>query len=226
VILRGTLYRFFRGRGSTQRTKENRRSSFLRATGNGSLSDTPLAMGAEQHPTAPSQMSRSGRQSKSHNPVERHSKRSIGEIGRHSNRQFLLAPKNVSHRQPSSGKSKTRPWCVNVLRATLPAVSNSLIRRAVLSAQRELESLQWRASIANAGDRDALLANPDAIELPGSQIDDGRVFVFENDSMILGFAVLLPREDGEAELDRLFVDPGSRRGGVGRVLVEHCAQVA
>jgi N-acetylglutamate synthase-like GNAT family acetyltransferase len=106
------------------------------------------------------------------------------------------------------------------------AVSNFLIRRAVISEQRELESLQWRASITNAGDRDALLANPDAIELPKNQIDDGRVFVCENDNTILGFAVLIPREDGEAELDGLFVDPDSRRGGVGRLLVEHCAQVA
>jgi len=29
-----------------------------------------------------------------------------------------------------------------------------------------LESLQWRASLGNVGDRDALLANPDAIALP------------------------------------------------------------
>jgi GNAT superfamily N-acetyltransferase len=112
------------------------------------------------------------------------------------------------------------------LRATLRAVSNFLIRRAVISERRELESLQWRASIANAGDREALQANPDAIELPENEIADGCVFVFEQDSMILGFAVLLPREDGEAELDGLFVDPGSRRGGIGRLLVEHCAQIA
>ena len=37
-----------------------------------------------------------------------------------------------------------------------------LIRRAVVSEQKELEDLQMRASLTNAGDRDALLAHPDA----------------------------------------------------------------
>ena len=36
-----------------------------------------------------------------------------------------------------------------------------------------LESLQWRASLGNPGDRDALLANPDAIALMIEQIAAG-----------------------------------------------------
>src|ERR1700739_4314278 len=44
------------------------------------------------------------------------------------------------------------------------------IRRAAVSEQKELEDLQLRASLTNAGDRDALLAYPDAIELPLAQI--------------------------------------------------------
>jgi hypothetical protein len=60
-----------------------------------------------------------------------------------------------------------------------------LIRRAVASEQKELEDLQLRASLTNPGDRDALLANPDAIELPLAQIAAGGVFVAErNDSRI------------------------------------------
>jgi len=105
-------------------------------------------------------------------------------------------------------------------------MENFLIRRAVVSEQRELEDLQMRASLTNAGDRDALLAHPDAIELPPEQIAAGSVFVAERNGAIAGFAALLPRADGGAELDALFVDPTMRRCGIGRLLVEHCCEVA
>jgi len=105
-------------------------------------------------------------------------------------------------------------------------MENFLIRRAVVSEQRELEDLQMRASLTNAGDRDALLAHPDAIELPPEQIAAGSVFVAERNGAIAGFAALLPRTDGGAELDALFVEPTMRRCGIGRKLVEHCCEVA
>lgn len=99
------------------------------------------------------------------------------------------------------------------------------IRRAVVSEHKELEALQLRASLTNAGDREALLAHPDAIELPIRQIASGAVFVSERNGEIGGFAALLPRPDGDVELDALFVDPNLRRCGVGKSLVEHCVQV-
>ena len=101
-----------------------------------------------------------------------------------------------------------------------------VIRPADVSEQKELEDLQLRASLTNAGDRDALLANPDAIELPLEQITAGRVFVAEWNGAIVGFAAVEPRVDGETELDALFVDPNARRRGIGRFLVDHCAVVA
>jgi N-acetylglutamate synthase-like GNAT family acetyltransferase len=104
-------------------------------------------------------------------------------------------------------------------------VSSLLIRRAVLSEQKELEALQLRASLTNAGDREALLAHPDAIELPLDQIAAGAVFVSEQNGRIVGFAALLPRADGNVELDALFVDPDARRCGIGRSLVDHCVQI-
>jgi N-acetylglutamate synthase-like GNAT family acetyltransferase len=104
-------------------------------------------------------------------------------------------------------------------------VSGFLIRRAVISEQKELEALQLRASLTNAGDRDALLAHPDSIELPIGQIAAGAVFVSERNGAIVGFAALLPRPDGDVELDALFVDPDVRRCGVGRSLVDHCIQI-
>jgi ribosomal protein S18 acetylase RimI-like enzyme len=104
-------------------------------------------------------------------------------------------------------------------------VSDFLVRCAVISEQKELEALQLRASLTNAGDRDALLAHPDAIELPIDQIAAGVVFVSERNGVIVGFAALLPRPDGDVELDALFVDPDVRRRGVGRSLVDHCIQI-
>src|SRR5215472_6016013 len=101
-----------------------------------------------------------------------------------------------------------------------------LIRQAAVSEQKELENLQLRASLTNAGDRDALLAHPDAIELPLAQIAAGGVFVAEWNGAIVGFAAVEPRGDGESELDALFVDPNMRRRGIARSLVEHCAEVA
>jgi GNAT superfamily N-acetyltransferase len=100
------------------------------------------------------------------------------------------------------------------------------IRAARSDEQHMLESLQWRASLSNRGDRDALLANPDAIALPLEQIAEGCVFVAERDGVVAGFAALLPRPDGGAELDALFVEPDLWKRGIGRQLVDHIAEVA
>jgi len=101
-----------------------------------------------------------------------------------------------------------------------------VIRAARHDERASLEALQWRASLGNPGDRDALLANPDAIALPTEYIAAGHVFVAERGGVIVGFAAVLPRPDGNAELDALFVDPGLWKHGVGRSLVDHCAAVA
>ena len=99
------------------------------------------------------------------------------------------------------------------------------IRLARPDEQAALESLQRRASLGNPGDRDVLLANPDAIALPAEQIAAGCVFVAECGSALAGFAALVSRPDGGAELDALFVEPHLWRRGIGRQLVEHVAEV-
>lgn len=71
-----------------------------------------------------------------------------------------------------------------------------------------------------------MLAHPDAIELPVQQIEDGGVFVAEMAGAAVGFAAILPREDGDSELDGLFVEPLAWRQGIGRLLVDHCANAA
>jgi hypothetical protein len=66
------------------------------------------------------------------------------------------------------------------------------IRLARRDEQTMLESLQRRASLSNRGDRDALLAHPDAIELPVEQITSGCVFVAEHDGVVAGCAAGCP----------------------------------
>ncbi len=100
------------------------------------------------------------------------------------------------------------------------------IRAALVEERASLEALQRRASLANPGDRDALLANPDAIAVPAEQIADGCVFVAEHDGVAVGFAAVVPRSDGGAELDALFVEPHLWKRGIGRQLVEHVVDVA
>jgi GNAT superfamily N-acetyltransferase len=98
-----------------------------------------------------------------------------------------------------------------------------LIRRAVPVERALLVELQRRASLEWSEYRDALLAEPGAISLPAEQIFEGRVHVAERGGEIVGFSVVLPRSDGQAELDGLFVEPAAWRTGVGRELVRRAA---
>ena len=96
-----------------------------------------------------------------------------------------------------------------------------LIRVATPSERTELEQLQLRASLGNAGDRDALLAHPDAIRMLSKSHVAGSLFSeFEED--IVGFASIEPRDDGDSDLDAMFVEPRMQRRGIGRALVEYC----
>jgi len=104
-------------------------------------------------------------------------------------------------------------------------VKGFTIRLALPSEKLELEQVQMRASLNNEGDRDALLAHPDAIQVPIEQIAGGRVFVSECEGVIVGFAAIESREDGESELDGLFVEPRMQRRGIAKSLIEHCAEV-
>lgn len=54
----------------------------------------------------------------------------------------------------------------------------------------------------------------------------GSVFVLELSGRIAGSAVLLSRLDEDADLNCLFVEPDTRRRGLGRALVGHCAKIS
>src|ERR1700675_1726718 len=107
-----------------------------------------------------------------------------------------------------------------------PIFSDALIRPAIVSERETLEALQRRSSLSNPGDREALLAHPDAIELPSRQIWAGQVLVLEQSGAIVAFAAIVPRHDGDSELDALFVEPSMWRRGIGRLLVERWADGA
>lgn len=108
----------------------------------------------------------------------------------------------------------------------MPQLPEFVIRTAQVGERAQLEALQWRASLANLGDREVLLRHTDAIAIRPEQIALGRFFVAETGGKLLGFAAIDLRDDGQAELDGLFVEPLYWRRGIGRRLVEHCAGVA
>ena len=120
----------------------------------------------------------------------------------------------------------TRRLPVETADRQMPDAAPVVIRLAEEREREALEAIQRRASLSNPGDRDALLAHPDAIDLPAGFISAGQVFVAQQGERTLGFAVVLPRPDDDAELDGLFVEPDAWRQGVGRLLVEHAADRA
>ncbi|MDZ4761037.1 MAG: GNAT family N-acetyltransferase [Alphaproteobacteria bacterium] len=101
-----------------------------------------------------------------------------------------------------------------------------MIRPAATSEREALEALQQRASFVDEAYRRDLLDHPDAINLPQVQIDDGSVLVAECKGRLTGFAVVRARDDGDADLDGLFVEPDLWRGGVGRRLIDECVHLA
>jgi GNAT superfamily N-acetyltransferase len=82
-----------------------------------------------------------------------------------------------------------------------------------------------RAALANAGDRELLLAHPEFLLWSGDTIASGRVRVAVEDGTVAGFATTVP-VDGGLELEDLFVEPDRMRRGVGRRLVEDVIDTA
>jgi GNAT superfamily N-acetyltransferase len=100
------------------------------------------------------------------------------------------------------------------------------IRTGRAEERGDLEALQRRASLANPHDREALLAHPDAISLPEAFLAAGQVHVAERGGVVVGFAVIQPRDDGDYELEGLFVEPEHWRSGIGTALITHVTEIA
>jgi GNAT superfamily N-acetyltransferase len=83
------------------------------------------------------------------------------------------------------------------------------------------------ASLSNAGDRDSLLAHPEALILSADLLAGGRTRVATDaDGTVVGFAGTRPTGPGVLELDDLFVDPDAMRTGVARRLIGRIAEEA
>lgn len=104
--------------------------------------------------------------------------------------------------------------------------SEYLIRAGSAADQPALLDIVWKTVMASAHDRDTLLAHPEAVQVPVEQLTPATACVADDGTALAGFAIVLPRPDGQAELDGLFVDPVLQRIGVGRRLVERATQLA
>jgi GNAT superfamily N-acetyltransferase len=93
------------------------------------------------------------------------------------------------------------------------------IRMARPEERDALEEIQRRASLALAEYREQLTAEPNAIDLPVSQIERGEVIIAEIGDRLAGFAAIII-EDEAAELDGLFVEPDLWRQGIGAALID------
>jgi GNAT superfamily N-acetyltransferase len=94
------------------------------------------------------------------------------------------------------------------------------VRAATAADEPAVARIFRRASLSNAGDRDALLAHPEALVLADALIARGRTRVATTpDGTVVGFASTRPGDRGVLELDDLFVDPRARRMGAARQLV-------
>jgi GNAT superfamily N-acetyltransferase len=94
------------------------------------------------------------------------------------------------------------------------------VRDARADDEPTLARIFQRASLSNAGDRGALLADPEALEISDDLVARGRtrVATFAN-GVVVGFASTRPTDRGVLELDDLFVDPDAMRRGVARQLI-------
>jgi GNAT superfamily N-acetyltransferase len=100
------------------------------------------------------------------------------------------------------------------------------IRYGLPRERAELEDLQRRASLKWEDYRADLLANPDAIQLPLSQLQENQVRVAERGGHSVGFSVVIPKSAKVCDLDGLFVEPEHWGAGIGRALIADAVRLA
>lgn len=90
------------------------------------------------------------------------------------------------------------------------------IRPARSKDHRDLEALLQHASLATGEQQQALMDNPDAMQVSVENLV--HTLVAEIDGRIAGFCTVLPLPGAAAELDALFIDPTFWRKGLGKAL--------
>lgn len=101
---------------------------------------------------------------------------------------------------------------------TAPTGPALTIRTAVPADLPELRRVFRAASLSNAGDAPLLQAHPEFLHFSGDGVAHGRTRVArwgtQGEGRILGFATVAGVDDGDRELEDLFVDPQWHRRGV------------
>lgn len=103
-------------------------------------------------------------------------------------------------------------------------MSDLSIRTAVTDDVSALRTIYRESSLANAGDRDVLLAHPEVLEWDATAVVEGRTRVALMGATIVGFATI-GADRSAPELEDLFVDPAWMRRGIGSALVRDAAAV-
>ena len=99
-----------------------------------------------------------------------------------------------------------------------------MIRPGVAADLPAVTDVYRSASLANAGDRDNLLAHPEHLILGPDGLAEGRTHVAEENGSVVGFATWI-EADGIVELEDLFVAPGWMRRGIATALVNRITDV-
>ncbi len=99
-----------------------------------------------------------------------------------------------------------------------------MIRPGVPADLAAVRDVFRRASLANAGDRAALLAHPEHLILGPDGLNEGRTQVADENGSVVGFATWTDA-DGVVELEDLFVDPDWMRRGIATALVKGIADI-
>lgn len=106
------------------------------------------------------------------------------------------------------------------------AVAALRIRLARFDDMPALAGIFRRSSLSNQGDRAALLAHPEVLELRDQAVREGRTRVAAfDDGTVVGF-VTTRTVDAALDLEDLFVDPQWMRHGAGRALVADAVSLA
>ena len=100
------------------------------------------------------------------------------------------------------------------------------IRPARPEDQPALLHIMWQTILDTESDRELLLAHPEVVQVPVEHLTPATACVAEVAGNAAGFAIVLPRPGGTAELDGLFVDPPLQRRGIGRALVTEVRRLA
>ena len=106
------------------------------------------------------------------------------------------------------------------------STGNVELRAASLGDIDGLRRVYRRASLSNAADREALLANPHYLEFDGSALDGGATTLATIGGEIVGFVTVIDAGSPGPEVEDLFVDPDWQRHGIGRLLMRSAADVA